>query len=266
VQAPASRVLTRALIAWGLGHLTLGDRRGWSLLALQAVWLVALVTAALAWLGSDRWLLVFGLACGYLAVWALQAAHAYRRAVEAGASSEGAARILLIAPVAVVVITLVFLVGGRVATPGAAFERYVHAWMAGDATTAASLFAQPPSDEELVDAWRIDRERLALRLADTVGSAPGGVALAGPQLSFGSIRFEYPPVASDDPLRAQVDLLIVEEVRVRSTVLGIFPATVQETRIVARAGRATLRREAVGPELPLLPAAGIWRIERIEID
>lgn len=266
MQAPASRVLTPALMAWGMGHLTLGDRRGWSLLLLQVAWLVALLASALAWLGSDRWLLIFGLACAYLAVWTLQAVHAYRRAVQAGAPAEGASRILLIAPIAVVVITLIFLVGGRVSTPGATFERYVHAWTAGDAATAASLFAEPVSEDELVDAWRIDRERLAVRLADTVGSGPAGVASRGSELSFGSIRFEYPPDVSTDPLRSHVDLLIVEDVRIRSTVLGIFPATVQETRVVARAGRATLRREAVGPPLPLLPAAGIWRIERIEID
>jgi hypothetical protein len=165
-----------------------------------------------------------------------------------------------------VIITLIFLIGGRVSTPGATFERYVHAWTAGDAATAASLFAEPVSEDELVHAWRIDGERLAARLADTVGSRPVGTMLPGSELSLGSIRFEYPPDASSDPLRTNVDLLIVEDVRIRSTVLGIFPATVQETRVVARAGRATLRREAVGPPLPLLPAAGVWRIERIEID
>jgi len=253
-------------MAWGMGHLTLGDRRGWSLLLLQVAWLVSLIASALAWLGSDRWLLVFGLASGYLAVWSLQAVHAYRRAVQAGAPAEGATRILLIAPISVVIITLIFLIGGRVSTPGATFERYVHAWTTGDAATAASLFAEPVSEDELVHAWRIDGERLAARLADTVGSGPVGTTLPGSELSLGSIRFEYPPDAFSDPLRTNVDLLIVEDVRIRSTVLGIFPATVQETRVVARAGRATLRREAVGPPLPLLPAAGVWRIERIEID
>lgn len=224
-------------------------------------------------------MLVLGLVGGFLSVWTLQAVHAYRRAIESGAAGTGASRIMVIAPIAVVIITLVFLVGGRVATPGATFERYVHAWADGDAASATSLFAEPLSAEKLLRSWSADEERLAARLAAMApvppgtppGSgadppAPGSEPLPGLDLTLASIRFEYPPEAFADPSQAQVDLLIVEEVRVRSTVLGIFPASVQETRVVARAGRATLRREPIGPALPFLPAAGVWRIEQVQID
>lgn len=270
VSAPT--VLGRAIAGWGLGHVALGDRRGWVLLVLEAVWLVALLGAALAWLGSDRWLLVFALACGFLAVWTLQAIDAHRRAVAGGAPAEGASRILAIAPVAVVLVTLIFLVGGRVSTPGATFERYFQAWVEGDAAGAASLFAEPIPESSLASIWAADEERLTARLAAMRPPGPAGPPEPGrPPLdgfgpTFGAIRFEYSPDLPADGSRAQVDLLIVEDVRVRSTVLGIFPATAQETRVVARAGQATLRRETVGPALPFLPAAGVWRIEHIEID
>lgn len=226
---------------------------------------MALVASAWAWLGSDRWMLVLGLVGGFLSVWTLQAVHAYRRAIEGGAAGAGASRIMVIAPIAVAAITLVFLVGGRVSTAGATFERYVHAWADGDAGTATALFAAPLSEDELLRAWSADEERLAVRLA-AVAPGTGSELLPGSGLTFDSVRFEYPPGALNDPSQAQVDLLIVEVVRVRSTVLGIFPASAQETRVVARAGRATLRRQPIGPALPFLPAAGVWRIERVEID
>lgn len=267
VPAPAARVLTRALVGWGLGHLAMGDRRGWALLTLQVVWLVALVGSVTAWLGSDRWMLVFGLVCGYLAVWTLQACHAYRRAVELDAGSiggGGAARITVIAPVSVALITLVFLVGGRVATPGATFERYIHSWQTGDAGTAAALFIEPPSHDEVIRGWESAEARLMASLAAMAPPGSGPPPGSGRALSY--IRFEYPAGLPADRSSAQVDLLIVENVRIRTTVLGIFPASSQENRVIGTAGRAILRREPTGPSLPFLPAAGVWRIERVEID
>ena len=227
---------------------------------------MALVASAWAWLGSDRWMLVLALVGGFLSVWTLQAVHAYRRAMEGGAAGAGASRIMVIAPIAVAAITLVFLAGGRVSTPGATFERYVHAWADGDAGTATALFAAPLSEDELLRAWSADEQRLATRLAAVAPPGAASESLPGSGLTFDSVRFEYPSVALADPSQAQVDLLIVEVVRVRSTALGIFPASTQETRVVARAGRATLRRQPIGPALPFLPAAGVWRIDRVEID
>ena len=212
-------------------------------------------------------MLVFGLVCGYLAVWTLQASHAYRRAVEGGVESgvgEGAARIMAIAPVGIALITLVFLVGGRVATPGATFERYIHAWQAGDAGTAAALFMEPPTQDEVVRGWATAEARLMASLAAM--ALPGSPPPPGSGMALSSIRFEYPARSALDRTSAQVDLLIVENVRIRTTVLGIFPASAQETRVIGTAGRAILRREPVGPSLPFLPAAGVWRIERVEID
>lgn len=211
-------------------------------------------------------MLVFGLVCGFLAVWTLQAIHAHSRAVATGAPSGGAWRIMAIAPIAVVAVTFVFLVGGRVATPGATFERYVNAWLEGDAATAASLFAEPLAADDLARSWSADEARLTERLAALAPPDAGSAQPPGTALSFASVRFEYPRDAPPDPSRSQVDLLIVENVRVPSTLLGILPASVPQTRVVARAGRAFLRREPVGPSLPFLPAADVWRIERVEID
>ncbi|MBA3308013.1 MAG: hypothetical protein H0T04_04925 [Chloroflexi bacterium] len=239
-------------------------------------------------------MLIFGLVCGFLTVWTLQAVHAYRRAVEGRTpddgsgtlrtndamadvpTGDGASRLMLIAPVAIVSITLVFLVGGRVATPGATVERYVHAWIDGDASAAASMFAEPLSEEEMARVWAADGQRLAKRLAAMApppGSAPAPGSARAPEgrspvpgLDLTAVRFEYPPQALADASTAQIDIWIVETVLVRSTVLGIFPASLRETRVLARAGRATLHRERVGPALPFLPAAGVWRLERVEID
>jgi len=67
-----------ALIAWGWGHQSLGDRRGALLFVLEIVWLAALVVT-LPLVATDRWLVLFGLLSGFLLVWLLQAVAAQRR-------------------------------------------------------------------------------------------------------------------------------------------------------------------------------------------
>ena len=46
----AAKVLRYALVGWGLGHVLLGDRRGWLLLILQPIAILAVAVLAIAFI------------------------------------------------------------------------------------------------------------------------------------------------------------------------------------------------------------------------
>ena len=79
--ADPGRVLRRALIGWGLGHLTIGRTTlGYWLLAaeLTSVILVALLTVGLA--DTSLYLVPFLAGVAFIVAWAWQAVAAYRSA------------------------------------------------------------------------------------------------------------------------------------------------------------------------------------------
>lgn len=129
------RVLRRALIAWGWGHLAIGQiALGRSLLAGQAiaVLLVAWLTAGLA--ESSAYLVPFLAGIGFIAFWGGQAVHAYRVAKSLQPTwavtperSPATAIGWLSLPL-LIWGTGFWLIGAQAATPAAALDRFVSAW------------------------------------------------------------------------------------------------------------------------------------------
>lgn len=132
------RVLGRALLGWGLGHLALGRATlGWSLLAAEVVaaLLVAWLTIGLA--SSSAYLVPFLAGVSFLVAWAWQAVAAYRAArapqrdpSDAPERSPAAAIGWLSLPL-LAWGTGFWLIGADAATPAATLDRFVTAWSNG---------------------------------------------------------------------------------------------------------------------------------------
>jgi hypothetical protein len=141
VTAPdPGRVLRRALIAWGWGHLSIGrSALGATLLLAEvaAVLVVGWLTIGLA--DSSAYLVPFLVGVGFLVAWGAQAVHAYRTAHSAQpagppvtperspATAIGWLSLPLLAWGAGF-----WLIGAHAATPAAALDRFVSAWTAGE--------------------------------------------------------------------------------------------------------------------------------------
>ena len=112
----------------------------------------------------------------FFAVWATQAIDAHRRAVEDGATQGGAILLLALLPVAIVVFTGFWLVGGASATPAATLERFVGAWRGDQPAAGDRLLLEPAGPGALAVEWRredaIIHDRI-LVLAATLGPRSG---------------------------------------------------------------------------------------------
>jgi hypothetical protein len=145
VTAPdPGRVLRRALIAWGLGHLLVGRRAlGRGLLAAELVsgLLVAWLTIGLA--DTSAYLVPFLAGTAFIVAWAWQAVHAYRSAEGLAAARPPTPERSPAAAIAWLGIPLLvwgtgfWLIGARAATPASVLDSFVSAW----------------SRDELGDAW-----------------------------------------------------------------------------------------------------------------
>jgi hypothetical protein len=255
-------VLRLALLAWGLGHLRLGERRGWLLFGLEVAWLAALALS-LSLLPTDRWLLSYALLAGFIVGWVWQAISAYRGARLRSGRSTGAAWLLAAAPAVICVLTGFWLVAGATASPAATFQHYVGAWRAGDAAAALALFDGPRDAAALAAEWDGQRAAIAARISE--------LARADPQWRLdrddpgSNLRFDLhagDAAAAED--RVRFDIHVVRQVAVATTFLGLVPASRSETRVVETIGQAALvRRSAAGS----LGAAGasVWLIESLVI-
>ena len=157
------RVLRRALLGWGLGHLALGHAAlGWSLLAAEVVaaLLVAWLTIGLA--SSSAYLVPFLAGVAFLVAWAWQAVAAYRAArarqhdpSDAPERSPAAAIGWLSLPL-LAWGTGFWLIGADAATPAATLDRFVTAWSDGmleaEAWPTAAVDAAADADRELGSA------------------------------------------------------------------------------------------------------------------
>jgi len=145
VTAPdPGRVLRRALIAWGLGHLLVGRQAlGRALLAAEtvSVLLVAWLTIGLA--DTSAYLIPFLAGTAFIVAWAWQAVHAYRSAQGLAAARPPTPERSPAAAIAWLGIPLLiwgtgfWLIGARAATPASVLDSFVSAW----------------SRDELGDAW-----------------------------------------------------------------------------------------------------------------
>lgn len=154
------RVLRRALLGWGLGHLALGRTTvGLSLLAGEAVaaLLVAWLTIGLA--SSSAYLVPFVAGAGFIVAWAWQAVAAYhaaraRQPLPAGAPERSpAAAIGWLSLPLLVWGTGFWLIAADAATPAATLDRFVTAWSDGtleaDGWPAAAIDAAADADRAL---------------------------------------------------------------------------------------------------------------------
>ena len=140
------RVLRRALLAWGLGHLALGrTATGAALLAaeLAAVAVVAWLTIGLA--DTSAYLVPFLAGVAFLVAWAWQAVAAYRaaRGIRPDLEPEvpaAASPALAVGWLALPILAWgagFWLIGAGAATPAATLDRFVTAW------STDSLSAEP---------------------------------------------------------------------------------------------------------------------------
>lgn len=248
-----------------MGHVALGDRRGWLVALLQPLSIVVLAVIAVQLIDGTRWLVVFPPLVALLAVWIIQALHAYRRAIELGAPRGGELQAALFLPAAVAVLTIFWLAGGRHGSPSATLETYVLAWMGGRPEPAAELYVSRPVVDDVRLAWSSQSAYLTERLAIMAAQYGAGSGL-DPLRPFDSLRFSDPVGAG--PRRQVVEIDIVRRERVETTILGIVPTASQQTVVVERLGTITL---ALVDEPPVdwLPfgrlSSSAWRIESVAI-
>lgn len=199
------RVLGRALLGWGLGHLALGRAAiGWSLLAAEVVaaLLVAWLTVGLA--SSSAYLVPFLAGVAFIVAWAWQAIAAYRAARARQPRSSDtperspAASIGWLSLPLLVWGTGFWLVGADAATPAATLDRFVTAW--SDGTLEA-------------DAWPSSA-------VDAVADAERGLG-AGPD-RLGDVRFTIVE-SSDERATAVAEAIHYE--RRPSRFLWVFRGT-----------------------------------------
>ena len=133
------RVLRRALIAWGLGHLAMGrDRIGYGLLAgeVVSILLVAWLTIGLA--DTSAYLVPFIAGVAFIVAWTWQAVHAYRssHALQAARpptpERSPAAAIGWLSLPLLLWGTGFWLVGAHAATPASVLDAFVTDWTAGE--------------------------------------------------------------------------------------------------------------------------------------
>ena len=133
------RVLRRALIAWGWGHLVLGRAAlGGALLLAEvaAVLVLAWLTIGLA--DSSAYLVPFLAGVGFLVAWGAQAVGAYRAAQAAHPATAATPERSPATAIGWLSLPLLawgagfWLIGAHAATPAAAVDRFVSAWTAGE--------------------------------------------------------------------------------------------------------------------------------------
>jgi hypothetical protein len=241
--ADPARVLRRAVLAWGLGHLALGrTSTGVALLGLEivAVGLVAWLTAGLA--DTSLYLVPFLAGVGFIVAWASQAVHAYRLARTAAASTDVPARSPALAMGWLTVPLLAWgagfwLIGADAATPAAVLDRFVTAWNA---------------DELQADGWpsRVVAE------ADAAAAGLGG----GPE-RFHDVRVRVLERGSG---RATAVAEAIHYERRDSSFLWVFPGT----DLVPVADREVLSLDLVArpTELPGGGDIGAVRWEIVDAD
>jgi len=260
----AGSVLRVAIVGWGLGHVMLGDRRGWLLLILQPIAVAGVVLLALGLIDGTRWLIVFPPLVALLVFWIAQAVDAHQRAIKMGARAGGELAIVGLLPIALTVLTLFWLVGGRHGSPSATLQEYIGAWMDNRPEAAAPLFAAARTPDSVSAEWDAENQMLSQRVAAAEATYGEGSGLDADH-PFDSLRFGDPEVSGDG--RVAITVEIVRDERVQTTVLGFIPTAGQQTVVVEREMTIWLEQDDQ-PQLTWLPFGGFdsysWRISAID--
>ena len=258
-------VLRRSLVVWGLGQLAIGDRRGWLLLLAQPLAIAGLIVFAAVLIEGTRWMVVFPALLLLLVAWLGQALAAYRQAVARGAKPGGELQVVGFLPVAVVAVTVFWLVGGSLGAPATTLGRYVAAWESNDAAKAADLFATPMSTAEIEAMWVVQTAYLEKQVTAAFIEY-GPLSGIDPEEPFNSLRFTEEASTSADVSSVAVEL--VRRQRVESLLLGFIPTATQETVVVEQLGSIDLKAL---PDTPppwlagIRTGASVWLIDTIAL-
>ena len=262
---PGASVLRRSLLVWGLGQLAIGDRRGWLLLLAQPLAIGGLIVFAAVLIEGTRWMVVFPALLLLLVAWLGQALGAYRQAVARGATPGGELQVVGFLPVAVVAVTVFWLVGGSLGAPATTLGRYVAAWENNNAAEAAQLFATPMSTADIEAMWVTQTTYLEQQVTAAFIEY-GPLSGIDPDEPFNSLRFTEEPSTAGDLASVAVEL--VRRQRVESLLLGFIPTATQETVVVEQLG--TIELKAL-PDTPppwlagVTTGASVWLIDTIAL-
>jgi hypothetical protein len=228
VTAPGSgRVLRRALLAWGLGHLLLGRTTlGRSLLVAEvlAALLVAWLTIGLA--DTSLYLVPFLAGAAFIVGWGWQAVDAYRAAramLPAGNGMPERAPAVAIGWLALPLLVWgsgFWLIGAGAASPDAVLDRFVTDW----------------SEEALAGAWPVAVTANAEAAAAALGTGPD---------RFRDVRVR---IVTHNGSSATAVAEAIHFERRDTTLLGLFPGT--ELVPVSDRSVLTLQLRALPVELP----------------
>lgn len=233
------RVLRRALLAWGLGHLAIGrTSRGRVLLAAEAasLGLIGWLTAGL--LDSSAYLAPFIAGVAFIVAWAWQAIDAYRAARAAAAARPPAPARSPAAAIGWLSLPLLvwgtgfWLVAADAASPPAVLDRFVTAW----------------ADDRLDDRWDPAVVRAAGRAEAALGRGDD---------RFRDLRVR---VVRDDGRTATAVVESIRYERRETRFIAVFPGA--ELVPVPRSTILTLDLTADPVELPGggLMGAVAWRL------
>jgi hypothetical protein len=270
--------IRRSLVAWGWGQLATGDRRGWLLLALEAVALLGFALVAISYARGTSSGLVFVGGAAFVAVWAAQALHAERRARRrleplATDSPAGAAvELLWLAPIVGAAATAFWSLTGPATSPDDLLADYVDLWRTGRPAEASVLFAVPPDPAGLDAAWQRQSARLTnetIRAAAQAG-ATGGIDPADP---WASVRWNAPDeaamsAAAEPPNvdgRFAAEASVVRRETVRDSFLGLVATTTERLVPIDDLGAIRLRTVELPGPLPGTPPVVAWRIEAVQL-
>ena len=264
----ASRVLRRALLVWGAGHLALGLRRGWLLVGLELISLVLLAMLAMLLIEGTRWLAVLLAVIGFIVAWIAQALDAHRRALAAGGAAGGEMQLAALLPIVVGLLGGFWLVGGYLGSPAATLQHYVSAWQAGQPSEALALLDEPVDGAALGAEWSAGRQQLEM-LVDAAARRYGSQSGLDPRLPFNSLRFEE-VVAERRAGRAVIAVYLVRRERFETELFGIIPTAAQRTIAVRQLGVVRLHAEPA-PTPAWWPAtignpSRVWLIDEVALD
>lgn len=224
-EAAPGRVLRLAVIGWGLGDLALG-RRGPAIAWLIAEALALAATIVLTvLLVETTWYLVPYLAGAlFVALWAIQAVIAYRRAVGRHGEARPTPRGSPAAAIAWLTIPLLvwgtgfWLVAGSFGSPDAVLDRFVAAWPEArtDASALGALADDPAALESAAAAALGRLEQLCSDGQLNEDCAQGSESL------LRDVRIRLDPRVGD---RQRAVAEVVDYERVPTRFLGIFAAS-----------------------------------------
>ncbi|CAN5776816.1 hypothetical protein BH24CHL5_BH24CHL5_03580 [soil metagenome] len=251
---------------WGLGHLAIGDRRGWLLLVLQPLTIALVLLVAVQLIDGTRWLVALPPLVALIVLWLGQAVHAYQQALDHGWSAGGELQVAWFLPLAAAMLTAFWLLGGKQGSPSATVQGYVDAWIAARPDVARQYFRTPPAPDAMAQTWTEHGTEMRDGLTRALARY-GPVSGIDPAQPFDSLRFREAILVRDGREHKAMVGELVRSQRVETTVLGVIPTAGQQTVVVEPALIVWLSLERQ-PAPTWLPIGWLdsyaWKIAAVE--